>query len=244
MAVPFTGVPIRVLALAGTSVVLLLSSALAARPGSALPAEIPASERTRLAEVTETASLATQAAGEPFVARREVFEYLLDHPEFTTHVTRTLRIARYRIWRERDSLWLDDGWGAVGRFSVVYARHGTRVMYLRGRYKHWFLPAIRGRAVVVFEYGTQPAADGKSVISAAVTGFVKLDNSLVEMASTLLSAAAAAKAEREARQLVRLFARTTRAIDVDPAGVHTLLRQRPDVPRGELEEFRQLLRLP
>src|SRR3989449_2961617 len=37
---------------------------------------------SRLALVTATASLATHAAGEPFVARREVFEYLLDHPEF------------------------------------------------------------------------------------------------------------------------------------------------------------------
>src|SRR5438132_1352194 len=74
--------PIRVLALAGTLVVLLLSSVLAARPEPALPAEMPASERSRLAAVTATASLATHAAGEPFVARREVFEYLLDHPEF------------------------------------------------------------------------------------------------------------------------------------------------------------------
>ena len=243
-AVRFRGRPRRVLALAGTSVVLLLSSALAARPGPALPDEIPASERSQLTEVTESASLATHAAGEPFVTRPEVFVYLLDHPEFATHVTRTLRIARYRVWREPDGLWLDDGWGVVGRFSIVYAGNGARVMYARGRYKQWFLPAIHGRAVVVIEYGAEPAADGKSVINAAVTGFVKLDNPLVEMIGKLLSAAAAAKAEKEAHQLVKVFARTTRAIDNDPAGVHELLRQRPDVPRRELEEFRQLLQLP
>lgn len=231
------------LALAGTSAVLLLSSALAARSGPALPAEIPASERSRLAEVTETASLATHAAGEPFVARPEVFVYLLDHPEFATHVTRTLRLARYRIWREPDGLWLDDGWGVVGRFSVVYAGNGTRVMHARGRYKPWFLPAIQGQAVVVIEYVAEPAADGKSVIKAAVTGFVKLDNPLVEMIGKLLSAAATAKAEKEAHQLVKVFSRTTRAIDSDPGGVHELLRQRPDVPPRELEEFRQLLQL-
>src|SRR5207244_1271107 len=191
-----------------------------------------------------TPARATHAAGEPFVGRPEVFWYLLDHPEFATHVTRTLRIARYRVWREPDGLWLDDGWGIVGRFSTVYAGNGARVMYARGRYKQWFLPAIHGRAVVVIEYGAAPAANGKSVINAAVTGFVKLDNPLVEMIGKLLSAAAAAKAENEAHQLVKVFARTTRAIENDPAGVHELLRQRPDVPRRELEEFRQLLRLP
>src|SRR2546425_12284117 len=68
-AVRFRGRPRRVLALAGTSVVLLLSSALAARPGPALPDEIPASERSQLTEITENASLATHAAAEPFVAR-------------------------------------------------------------------------------------------------------------------------------------------------------------------------------
>ena len=236
--------PISVLVLVGSSGVLLAASALTARPAPTLPTEIPAAERSRLAAIAETASLATHAAGEPFVARREVFEYLLDHPEFATHVTRTLRVARYRIWRASDGLWIDDGWGTVGRFSLVYARDGTRVMHARGRYKQWFLPAIHGQAVVVIEYGAQPAVDGKSRISARVTGFVKLDNPLVELASKFLSAAAEAKAEREARQLVKLFARTTRAIDNDPAGVHELLRQRPDVPRHDLEEFRQLLQLP
>src|SRR5439155_1270721 len=152
---------------------------------------------------------ATRTSG----GRREVFEYLLDHPEFAAHLTRTLRIARYRIWREPDGLWLDDGWGTVGRFAVVYAGNGTRVMHARGGYTHWLLPTIRGQAVVVIEYGVQPAADGKSLISAAVTGFVKLENPLVEMASRLLSRTATAKAEREARQLVKVFARTTRAIE-------------------------------
>src|SRR2546426_8364723 len=124
--------PIRVLALAGTLVGLLLSSALAARPEPALPAEMPASERSRLALVTATASLATHAAGEPFVARREGFEYLLDHPQFAAHLTRTLRIARYRIWREPDGLWLHHGWGTVGRFAGAYARNRTPARHARG----------------------------------------------------------------------------------------------------------------
>src|SRR2546428_2224241 len=92
--------PIRVLALAGTLVVLLLSSVLAARPEPALPAEMPASERSRLAAVTATASLATHAAGEPFVPRREGFQYPPGHPQFAAHPARTPPISRYRIWRE------------------------------------------------------------------------------------------------------------------------------------------------
>jgi len=233
-----------VLALAGTSVVLLLSSALAARPGPALPDEIPASERSQLIEVTENASLATHAAGEPFVARPEVFVYLLDHPEFATHVTRALKLARYRIWRGPEGgLWLDDGWGVVGQFSVVYAASGTRVVYAHGQYQSGLLPSIRGQAVVVIEYGLSPAAERRSLISPAVTGFVRLDSKVVALAGMLAGSVATAKAEKEAKRFVKLFARASRAIEENPAHVHERVRQRPDVPPADLEEFRRLLDL-
>lgn len=213
-------------------------------PAHALPGEIPRPDRVRLQEVAETASVSTHVAGEPFLARRDVFEYLLDHPEFATHVTRALRLARYRIWRRDDGLFLDDGWGATGRFDVVYAAGGTRVMYARGQYEHRFLPSIRGQAVVVLEYAAQPAAAGRAVISTAITGFVKLDSRLLNVAGKLVRAVANAKADKEARGLVRLFARASRVIDENPALVLEHLRQRPDVPHAELEEFRQLLGVP
>lgn len=221
----------------------LVGSALAARPALSLPAGLPPAERRLLEQVSEQASVATRADGEPFVTRRDVFEYLLDHPELATHVTRALRLARYRIWRDAEGLRLDDGWGATGRFSVVYAASGTRVLYARGRYTPWLLPAIHGQAVVVIEYVVGPAPDHRSLITTTVTGFVKLDSRLLDWASRLAGAAARAKAEKEARLLVRVFARASRGIESDPAGVYALVRQHPDAPAHELEEFRQLLEL-
>jgi hypothetical protein len=235
--------PIRTVALAGATALLVAGSAFAARPVPALPADLPTAERVRLQQVAEQASVTTRADGEPFVTRRDVFEYLLDHPEFATHVTRALKLARYRIWREPDGLWLDDGWGATGQFSVVYAGNGTRVMYARGQYRQWLLPTIRGQAVVVIEYALHPAPDHRSLVTTTLTGFVALDSRLLALAGRLVRAAAEAKAEREARLLVRVFARASHAIESDPAGVHGLLRQRPDVPQQELEEFRRLLEL-
>lgn len=226
------------------AVVLLASNAPAARPSPTLPAQIPAAERERLQEVAETASVSARAAGEPFLARPAVFEFLLDHPEFATHVTRALRLARYRIWRGPEGLWLDDGWGAVGQFSIVYSASGTRVMYARGYYQPGFFPSIHGQAVVVIEYGSQPAGDHRSLISTAVTGFVKLDSRFLAVAGRLAGAVATAKAEKEAQRLVKVFARASRAIDDSPARVHEQVRQRRDVPSGDLEEFRRLLHLP
>lgn len=214
---------------------------LAAPASPSLPAELPQPARTRLQQVAETASVSTHVQAEPFAARREVFEYLLDHPEFATHVTRTLKLARYRIWHTPEGLFLDDGWGATGHFSVVYAAGGTRVMYARGQYQPRLLPNINGQAVVVLEYGVQPGPEGRTFITTAVTGFVKLDSRVLSLAGKLGQALASAKADKEAHRLVRVFARASRAIEDNPASVYEQLRQRPDVPPHELEEFRQIL---
>lgn len=209
-----------------------------------LPRQIPEGARLRVQPVTDNPSLAVKVDAEPFVARRDVFEYLLDHPEFATHVTRALKLARYRIWRTPAGLGIDDGWGTVGTFELVHASEGVRLMYARGAYQQRFLPDIYGHAVVVIDYGAQPAPNGRSQINAAVSGFVKLDSRILAVASRLATSVATAKGEKEARRLMRLFAKTTRAIEADPRGVFEKVRQRPDVPARELEQFRRLLSLP
>jgi len=225
--------------------VLAVALALAGSDGAAavlaLPAAVPPRDRAVLEAIAARADVATRVAGEPFVARRQVFEYLLDHPDFASHVARALRLGRYRITRTPAGLHLDDGWGATGHFWVVYAADGTRVMHARGQYRKAPLPPIRGEAVTVIEYATQPAAEGRSLVHTTVAGFVALDNRLLAGVLRLASAATQRKADREAQRLVKVFARASRAIEADPGAVLARLRADPDVPRRELEEFTRLL---
>jgi hypothetical protein len=210
---------------------------------SSIPREIPADERARLERVAEEASVSTRVETEPFVTRREVFEYLLDHPEFATHVTRTLRLARYRIWRTPEGMFLDDGWGATGHFSVVHAAAGRRVMYARGAYRNTLLPTINGEAVAMIQYEVTPAGEGRDLVHATVSGFVKLDSGILSFATKMAGPLAQRKADLEARRLMKTFARVSRAIEESPADVYERLRQRPDVPVRELAEFGRLLNL-
>lgn len=206
-----------------------------------LPSEMPADERARLERLAEAASVATRVETEPFFTRREIFEYLLDHPDFATHVTRTLRVARYRIWRTPEGLFMDDGWGATGHFAVIHAVAGRRVMYARGSYRQAVMPTINGEAVAMIEYAVTPAGDGRDRVQATVSGFVKLDSSILALATKMAGPIAQRKADLEARRLMRVFARVSRFIDDNPTDVYERLRQRPDVPLRELEEFRRLL---
>jgi hypothetical protein len=234
--------PRRLAVLLVTALALGMASARAASV-SPLPVGIPPLERARLERLAETASVATRVETEPFLARRDVFEYLLDHPVFATHVTRTLRLARYRIWRTPDGMFLDDGWGATGHFAVIHAAAGQRVMYARGAYRQMLLPTINGEAVAMIEYEITPAGDGLDIVHATVSGFVKLESSVLDLATKIAGPIAQRKADLEARRLMRTFARVSRAIEDNPADVYDRLRQRPDVPERQLQEFGRLLNL-
>lgn len=232
----------RLLAVVGIAALLALPGpTLAGRLTAALPADVPAAVRARLAPVVDHASLATRVQGESFPARRDVFEYLLDHPEFATHVTQALKVARYRIWQTRTGLMLDDGWGAVGALEVVYGAPGVRVLYAKGEFQQRILPNIHGQAVVTIDWVVAPGPDGKAVIAPTVGAFVRLDSRVLSLASALAGSLATAKAEKEASRLVRVFEKTTRALNDNPAAVLETLRQRAETPRRELEEFGRLL---
>jgi hypothetical protein len=228
---------------ASAILVLCLTAVVTAAAVMPLPRDLPIGQRTRLEAIAQAAAVSTRVEADPFPARPEVFRFLLDHPEFATRVTRVLKIARYRIWREADGLHLDDGWGAIGRFDVVHATPRTRVMHARGVYRKALLPDIHGEAVVSIEYTVRPGADGTGLIAAVVTGFVKLDSGFLSVATRLATPLAQAKADREARGLVKVFAKVLRATAEQPAELLERLAREPDVDPGELAAFRALLDL-
>ena len=234
----------RALIVVTAALLLGLGAALAAAPPLALPAGLPPAERAQLEEIIRSSFASTRVEHEPYAARPEIWEYLLDQPEFATHVTRALKLARYRIWREDGGLWLDDGWGVRGQFAVVHAGRGRRLLHARGHFDQRLLPEIRGQAVGTLEYSFRPDGDGRTVVATAASGYVQVDNRVLNVLGKLAAPLVQAKADREAGLLLRTFARVSRAIEENPAQVYQRVSERPDVPRQELAEFRRLLRLP
>jgi hypothetical protein len=194
--------------------------------------------------IARDALVSTRIEGEPLLMRPELFEYLLDHPEFASHVTRALDIGRYRIWREQGELWLDEGWGTKGRFSLAHAAPGLRLYHARGGYQHGFLPEVRGEAVAVLEYAFRPDGNGRTRVACRASAYVHIDNRVVRAVGRLALPLVQAKADKEAWRLLRNLGRASQAIESDPADVYLKVSQRPDVPARELAEFRALLRLP
>jgi len=234
----------RALVAGAGTFLLALTAAQAAAPLLSLPRQLPSAERARLEEVVQKSFASTRVEHEPYAVRPEVWEYLLDHPEFATHVTRALKLARYRIWHDATGLWMDDGWGVKGQFSFVHAERGMRLMYARGQFEQGLLPDIRGQAVGTLEYVFRRDAGGHTVVATAASGYVQVDSRVLNTLGKVAAPFVQARADKEAGYLLRTFARVTRAIEEDPARVYQLVSERSDVPRHELEEFRRLLRLP
>jgi hypothetical protein len=206
-----------------------------------LPATVPAAEREAFKRLASTADVATRVEAAPFLVRRDVFEYLLDHPAFATQVARSLRLAKFRIWETPEGLVLDDGRGLTGQFRVVYAANGTRLFHASGEYNAMLLPTIQGQALTMIEYDTTPAPKGRVLLKPAVSGFVRLESRVLAFGFKALHAAAQRKADLEAHRLMKKFAAVSRALDESPEEVLEKLRQEPGVLRRELEEFSRLL---
>jgi hypothetical protein len=235
---PARAVTCALLLLAGAVVPPALEAGEYAAPS--LPAGVPPADRARIENVLAKATVSTRVEIDPYPLRLDVFDYLLDHPEFATQVTRTLKLARYRIWRTTDGLNLDDGWGVTGLITPLYGGgEGRRVAYARGRFEQGFLPDIRGQAVILLHYSGGPGPSGRPALATSIEVFAQLESGMV---ATFAGSLAKSKAMEEGLYVLKVFSRLSTQLEGRADELLAELGRRPDVSRQELEGFRRLLK--
>ncbi len=203
-----------------------------------LPPGVPPADKARIDKVLAKATVSTRVEIDPYALRLDVLDYLLDHPEFATQMTRALKLARYRIWRTADGLNLDDGWGVRGIITPLYGDSGLRVIYARGRYEQSVLPDIHGQAVILFRYAGGPGPSGRPALASSMEVFAQLDSAVV---ANLAGSIAKSKATSEARHVLRVFSRLSTHLDLRADEVLAELARRPEVSKTELDGFRKVL---
>jgi len=230
-------VSLALLLLAGALVPPALGAGANAPPS--LPAGVPPADRARIEKVLAKATVSTRVQIEPYPLRLDIFDYLLDHLEFATQVTRALKLTRYRIWRAGDALNLEDGWGATGLITPLYGNSGLRVAYARGRYDQGLLPDIKGQAVILLRYTGGPGPAGRPALATSAEVFAQLDSAMV---ATFAGSLAQAKATEEGLYVLKVFSRLSKQLELRADEVLAILSQHPDVSRADLEGFRRLLK--
>jgi hypothetical protein len=221
---------------AGALAAPVLAAAQTAAPS--LPPGVPPADRARIEKVLAKATVSTRVEIDPYSLRLDVVDYLLDHPDFATQVTRALKLARYRIWRTADGLNLDDGWGVTGIITPLYGNAGLRVIYARGRYEQSVLPDINGQAVLLLRYAGGPGQNGRPVLATSMEVFAQLDSAVL---ASLAGSIAKSKATSEARHVLKVFSRLSTHLELRADEVLAELARHPEVSKTDLDGFRKVL---
>jgi hypothetical protein len=203
-----------------------------------LPQGVPPADRARIETVVAKATVSTRVEIDPYSLRLDVVDYLLDHPDFATQVTRALKLARYRIWRTAGGLNLDDGWGVTGIMTPLYGDAGLRVIYARGRYEQSVLPDINGQAVILLRYAGGPGPNGRPVLITSMEVFAQLDSAML---ASLAGSIAKSKATSEARHVLKVFSRLSTHLDLRADEVLAELARHPEISKADLDGFRRVL---
>lgn len=200
----------------------------------------------RVQAVLGQSIFAHRVEGIRYRSREEVFQFLLDHPDFAAAVARAVGVGEYRVIPTEEGYWGDDARGATGEIRVLYAEPGRRLFHLRGRYDKRLLPTIEGQILVLFEFSHHLGPGGDTVAENRLTGHLRLDTPilgpLAEIIATLTRPLVERAVEKKVRRFFRTVARVSRWAYDDPEGLAALLDGHPEVPEDEiLAAFRRIL---
>lgn len=204
-------------------------------------------DRQALEEVVRAPTLSREVKGLRFRSRKEVYEYLLDHPDFAAAVARALNFSEYQIAKDGKfvrasdgSYWGTDGRGATGHLRVVYADEKKRVFFLEGTYEKKWLPTISAKAVVILAFEHKADREG-SYVENNLYGYLKMDNAFVALLAKLLQPVMGGATDRKMKRTLGLGARISEEAYRDPAGFLKKLEGSPLLPQQEFDEFRRIL---
>lgn len=196
----------------------------------------------RLVEpVVARPQIARDVANITYPSRRELWEYLLDYPDFAADVARALHEGKYRIRWVGDRYDVDDGRGVTGIMRPLLVEGGRRIFYLEGRYDTRWFPTLRGRAVVVLDSEYLEPAGGQPLADVRLQGYVRIDNFFVRAFIAIARDFSERTFDGKVRKFFSHVERVTRRACDDPGGLLALLAVEPGLSRERLAELRAIL---
>ncbi len=176
-----------------------------------------------------------------YPSRREIWEYLLDYPDFAADVARALHEGKYRLRQVGDHYEADDGRGVTGTVRPLLVEGGRRIFYLEGRYDTRWFPTLQGRAVVVLDSEYVEPPGGQPLAQVRLVGYLRIDNVVVRAFMAIAREFSERTFDGKVRKFFSHVERVSRRACDDPAGLLDLLAAEPRLNRERLAEFRGIL---
>ncbi|MBI4607542.1 MAG: hypothetical protein HY726_00860 [Candidatus Rokubacteria bacterium] len=192
-------------------------------------------------DVVDGAAVVHHVYGIWYRSRKEVFDFLIEHPDFAAEVARILREGKYRVQQTSNGYEADDGRGARGVFKPIMTDGDRRVFHLEGRYDQPLLPTISGRLVLVLETVHRTTPGGPTYAESRVEGFLRLDSVILERLARLALTLSKSLMDRRIRRFFRHVERVSQRAYDDPEGLADELASHVHLPAPRVAQFREAL---
>jgi hypothetical protein len=211
--------------------------------GAALPFPqhlLNGKEGEALKEVVGNSTLQREISGLRLRGRQEVFEYLLDHPDFAAALARSAQVLKYTVERRGEGeYWADDHKGVTGRLAIVDAEVGRRIFYAEGMYEKGIL-RIPGRMAMMITFAERKDDGGSPYVEGTLAGYIKLDSFFFDPMARLFRPLVAGVMEKRTARFFRKADRLLELLYQDPESLIGQLP--PEAWEKEREALRSLLK--
>ncbi len=186
-------------------------------------------------------TLSRRTGAVKFLSKKEVYEYLLDHPDVAAVAARALKAGEYQIKKaEGGSYWATDGKGVNGHFRVIYKSKNERIFFLDGAYYPGWLPSVPAKAIVALGF-ERKNNETEEYVENNVDATLKIDNSLVAFLAKLLYGIMGNLMEKRMNQVLVLAAKVSEKAYQDPEGLLRELATGTELSPQVLNELREKL---
>jgi len=186
-------------------------------------------------------TLSRRTGAVKFLSKKEVYEYLLDHPDVAAVAARALKAGEYQIKKaEGGSYWATDGKGVNGYFRVIYRSKNERIFLLDGAYHPGWLPSVPAKAIVALGF-EHKSRETEEYVANNVDATLKIDNSLVAFLARLLHGIMGDLMEKRMNQVLALAAKVSEKAYRDPEGFLREMGTSAEISPQVLNELKEKL---
>lgn len=187
--------------------------------------ELPAAARESVRRVIERPTLSTTGPAEEFIGRPNMYQWLLDHPDYASQAWRRLGTPCLEIVdRGNGKFGWTDNQGSDLFWQTVHRTPDMQIWYAEGRARPGvLLPPISMRAVVVLRHQSKTDTFGRSRIHHQADLFVQTDSKAAALLARLLGPSVPRLAEQGVTQMQLFFSALTWYLERHPERTDILL---------------------
>ena len=174
--------------------------------------------------------------------QKPMYDFLVGHPVMTSVLVRNLDLAGYRIIRTGpDTFQGDDGQGAEGLITLLYADTTRRVYHVQGSHRGRLFPLITGEAIVMLNYHAKAEADGREYVETRITAYSKIDNPVLATLVKVLHPILRGVVSEKLTNAFFVVHRLGEIIAVDPERVYRRVEASSELDTADVTALRSLL---